>query len=314
MLGLLTLDYRKLSAWETAPDRFQLVDFQRLKDSGTTIFHPAVGFVEGDVFKSSLQDITGWNLFISAHPDKFLRVDGPADLERAKALGKIGIVIGQQNSEHFRTVDDVDRFYSLGQRVSQLTYRDNRIGGGSTDPMNTGLTKYGVQIMERMNQVGMAVDVSHCSDRTTLDAIEVSSKPVLVTHSNCRALVPGSARCKTDEAIRKLAEKGGVLGVTMVRFFVGEGGPVTIENVLDHIDHVAQIAGIERVGLGTDVDLDGRDHGAAQARKSDLDGIHYARKIFDLTEGLIRRGYSQQHIELILGKNFARALSEIWRA
>ena len=88
MLGLLTLDYRKLSAWETAPDRFQLGDFQRLKDSGTTIFHPAVGFVEGDVFKSSLQDITGWNLFISAHPDKFLRVDGPADLERAKAWAK----------------------------------------------------------------------------------------------------------------------------------------------------------------------------------------------------------------------------------
>jgi membrane dipeptidase len=312
MLGLLTLDYRKLSTWETLPERFQLGDFQRLKDSGTTIFHPAVGFLEGDVFKSSLEDITGWNRLIAAHPDNFLRVDGPADLERVKALGKIGIVIGQQNSEHFRTVDDVDQFYSLGQRVSQLTYRDNRIGGGSTDPRNIGLTKYGMQIVERMNQVGMAVDVSHCSDRTALDAIEVSRKPVLVTHSNCRALVPGSARCRTDETIRKLAAKGGVLGVTMVRIFVGEGGPVTIENFLDHIDHVAQIAGIEHVGLGTDVDLDGRDHGAA-VRKSDLDGVRYTRKIFDLTEGLVRRNYSPQNIELILGKNFARVLSEIWQ-
>jgi membrane dipeptidase len=313
MLGLLTLDYRKLSSWETAPERFQSGDFQRLKDSGTTIFHPAVGFVEGDVFKSSLEDITGWNLLIAAHSDHFLRVDAPGDLERAKTLGKIGIVIGQQNSEHFRTVDDVDRFYGLGQRVSQLTYHDNRIGGGSTGAKNAGLTQYGVQILERMNQVGMAVDVSHCSDRTALDAIEASRTPVLVTHSNCRALVPGSARCRTDEAIRKLAEKGGVMGVTMVRFFVGEGGPVTIENVLDHIDHVAQIAGVEHVGLGTDVDLDGRDHGAAEARKSDLDGVHYSRKIFDLTEGLIRRNYSQQNIELILGKNFERALAEIWR-
>ncbi len=312
MLGLLTLDYRKLEAWEASPDRFQTVDYQRLKDSGITIFHPAVGFTGGDVYKSSLADITGWNLFLAGHPDKFLRVDGPADLERAKVSGKIGIVIGQQNSQHFRTVDDVDRFYMLGQRVSQLTYNDNLIGGGSTDPKNVGLTEYGAQIVERMNQQGIAVDVSHCSDRTTLDAIEASRKPVLVTHSNCRALVPGSARCRTDQAIRSLAAKGGVLGVTMVRGFVSAGGSVTIENFLDHIDHVVMLAGIEHAGIGSDVDLDGRDRAGTPARKYDLDGIHYARKIFDLTEGLLRRNYSREHIELILGGNFRRVLSDIW--
>ncbi len=312
MLGLLTLDYRKLGIWETNPERFQPSDFQRLKDSGISIFHPAVGFVEGDIYKHSLADITGWNLFIAGHPDQFLRIDAVEDLGRAKAKGKLGIVIGQQNSEHFRTVDDVDRFYAMGQRVSQLTYRDNRIGGGSTDPKNIGLTQYGAQIVERMNQVGMAINVSHCSDRTALDAIEASSTPVLVTHSNCRALVPGSARCRTDEAIRKLAAKGGVLGVTMVRIFVGGPGSVTIENVLDHIDHVAQIAGVEHAGLGTNVDLNGRDPSGA-AKRSDLDGLQYSNKIYELTEGLIRRNYSQQNIELILGKNFERALSQIWR-
>jgi membrane dipeptidase len=314
MLGLLTLDYRKLGTWETNPDRFQPGDFQRLKDSGITIFHPAVGFVQGDVYKQSLADITGWNLFIAAHQDQFMRIDAPGDIEHAKAKGKIGIVIGQQNSEHFRTVDDVNRFYAMGQRVSQLTYYDNRIGGGSTGPKNLGLTEYGLSIVKRMNQLGMAVDISHCSDRTALDAIEASTTPVLVTHSNCRALVPGSARCRTDEAIRKLAAKGGVLGVTMVRIFVGGAGPVTIENVLDHIDHVAQIAGVEHVGLGTDVDLDGRDSANSAVKKSDLDGLQYAQKVFELTEGLIRRNYSQQNIELILGKNFERALSQIWLA
>jgi membrane dipeptidase len=108
-----------------------------------------------------------------------------------------------------------------------------------------------------------------------------------------------------------------VLGVTMVRFFVGSGGSVTIENVLDHIDHVVKVAGIEHVGIGSDVDLDGRDpgtHTSPSARKNDLDGIHYASKIFDLTEGLVRRNYSRQNIELILGGNFQRALSEIWTA
>ena len=85
----------------------------------------------------------GWNAFIAAHGQQFQRVEGVADFKQAKALGKIGILIGQQNSAHFRTVEDVDRFYNLGQRVSQLTYSGNRIGGGSSDPRDSGLSKYG---------------------------------------------------------------------------------------------------------------------------------------------------------------------------
>src|SRR6266446_4889249 len=231
MLGLLTLDFRKLWGWQLAPDRFQDADFQKLMDSGITVFHPAVGFTEGDIYAASLADITGWNALIAAHPEQFLRIECAADLERVKRLGKIGVVIGQQNSSHFRSVDDVDRFYRLGQRVSQLTYGGNQIGGGCSDPQDRGLTEYGTRIVERMNQAGMALDVSHCGDRTTLDAIAASQKPVLVTHSNCRALVPNSARCKTDEAIKKMASKGGVLGVTMIRLFVRPHGPATIEDV-----------------------------------------------------------------------------------
>jgi len=313
MLGLLTLDFGKLSAWQQEPDRFQRGDFQRLRDSGITISHPAVGYDSGDVSASSLRDIQGWNAFLAAHEQDFLRVDGPADLERAKATGKIGILIGQQNSGHFRTVEDVDRFYGLGQRVSQLTYRSNRIGGGATGSKNEGLSSYGASIVERMNRIGMAVDVSHCSDRTTLDACEVSHKPVLVTHSNCRALVLNRLRCKTDDAIKRMAAKGGVMGVTMVRIFVRAQGPATIEHVLDHIDHIVRLAGIEHVGIGSDVDLDGRDNRIRPRRESDLDGIDYAKKIYDLTEGLIRRNYSRRNIELILGGNFERALSEIFK-
>jgi membrane dipeptidase len=311
MLGLLTLDYRKLCAWEADPGRFQRADFLRLKDSGTTVFHPAVGYTSGDIYAASLRDITGWNAFIAAHQSQFLRVEGAGDFERAKALGSIGILIGQQNSEHFRTVEDLDRFHALGQRVSQLTYRSNRIGGGSSEP-DRGLSEYGAAIVERMNEVGVAVDISHCSDRTSLDAIEASRRPVLVTHSNCRTLVPHSARCKTDEAIKRMAARGGVIGVTMVRIFVRAGGPTTIEDVLDHIDHVAKLAGVEHVGLGSDVDLDGRDGSVHAIRKFDLDGIDYAKKIFDLTEGLFRRNYSSRNIELILGGNFMRALSAVW--
>jgi len=319
MLGLVTLDWHKLSAWQADPTRFQQADFDRLKDSGITIFHPAVGYTEGDVYQSSLRDITGWNRLIAARPEFFLRIDRSADIGKAKAQGKLGIVIGQQNSMHFRSVEDVDGFYGLGQRVSQLTYRGNRIGGGSCDAADTGLTEYGAEIVDRMNRLGMAVDVSHCSDRTTLEAIEASGKPVLVTHANCRALVPGSLRCKTDEAIRRMASKGGVIGITMVRRFVHPQGSATIEDVLDHIDHVVKLTGIEHAGVGSDVDLAGRDRGGHSQRgeaagKNDLDGVDYSKKIFDLTEGLLRRGYSRQNIELILGGNFKRALSEIWIA
>ncbi len=311
MLGLLTLDYRKVSAWGSDPGRFRQADFLRLKDSGTTVFHPAVGHTAGDIYAESVKNILGWNAFLRAHAGQFQRIERIAHFKQAKELGKIGILIGQQNSAHFRTVGDVERFYNLGQRVSQLTYRGNRIGGGSSDHRDDGLSSYGLQILERMNEIGMAVDISHCGDRTTMNAIEAARKPVLITHSNCRALVP-AARCKTDEAIKHMAVKGGVMGITMVRSFVRAAGPVTMEHVLDHIDHSTKLVGIEHVGIGSDVDLDGRDSRLRPTRKFDLDGIDYAKKIYDLTEGLVKRNYSSRNIELVLGGNFERVLSETW--
>jgi membrane dipeptidase len=320
MLGLLTLDFEKLNTWQLEPGRFQRSDFQKLKDSGTTVFHPAVGHCRGNIYADSLRDITLWNNFVSRHSEYFTRIDGPADFARVKVQGKIGILIGEQNSGHFRSVEDVDLFYGLGQRVSQLAYRANRIGSGSVDEADGGLSEYGVQIVERMNKLGMAIDVSHCGDRTTLDAFDASQKPVLVTHSNCRALVPNRHRCKTDEVIKKMAAKGGVIGVTLIRCFVRARGPATIENALDHIDRVARLSGVEHIGIGTDVDLDGRAKlpseelkaGQINPATTDLDRVNYRNKMYDLTEGLVRRKYTDRNIELILGGNFQRALCQIW--
>jgi membrane dipeptidase len=310
MLGLLTLDYRRLYAWQSNAQRFPQEEFQRFLFSGVNVIHPAVGFTKGDIYRDSRNDLVRWNCFLDEYPDRFLRVDCAADVDRAVGSGRIGVILGLQNSGHFRTLEDVEAFYGLGQRVSQLTYHDNALGGGSASP-GRGLTRFGAQVVERMNRLGMAIDVSHCSDRTTLDAIEASDKPVLVTHSNCRALVPTSLRCKPDGVIRKLAAKGGVFGVTMVRYFVRPHGPATMEDLLDHIEHVASIAGMEHVGLGTDVDLDGRDQPGG--RRQDLDGVRYSHKIFDVVEGLIRRNFTSADIELCLGGNFRRALAEIWR-
>ncbi len=314
MLGLLTLDWDKLFAWQRDPRKFREQDFRTLQASGVNVFHPAVDPNVGDAYRASRGWINSWDRLLTAHPQYFLRILQAADLDRADQEGKIGILVGFQNSDHFRTVADVALFHGLGQRVSQLTYNArNRIGTGCKETLDTGLSEYGAEIVQAMNQVGMAIDLSHCSDRTTRETIQLSRGPVLVTHSNCRALAP-HPRCKSDESIRALAARGGVMGITVLPAFVRPGGEATVENILDHFDHVARLVGIEHVGLGSDSDLDAVDPKTGKVRaRYRVKGLENARRVFDLVEGLIRRGYTDDHIRLLLGGNFRRVLGEIWQ-
>jgi membrane dipeptidase len=329
LIGVLApLKGDKRPTWFRNPETFTDADFQRFKDSGINAMNVAVGTVGPNAYEQVTSFIGHWNGFIAHHTDKLMRLDDGQSIDAAKRAGKIGIIIGLQNSEHFHTPDDVDLFYELGQRLSLLTYNSrNLIGNGSTERHDDGISDFGVKIIERMNKIGMAVDTAHCGDRTTLEAFEISKAPVLITHSNCRALNPNQPRCKTDEAIRKMAEKGGVMGITGVRNFVSANEPTTIENLLDHYDHVAKLVGVEHVGVGSDIDLDGYDalpddyrkwlHSLYKAsygfrEKDDIEGTNHYKRMFDLTDGLIRRGYSDSDIELILGGNFRSVLGKIW--
>src|SRR5260370_41210933 len=225
--------------------------------SGIRVFHMAIGNGGPDAYTESLQFFGLWNGFIAHHGQSLMRVDSPASFDALTKSEKVGVLLGLQNSEPFRGPDDVDLFFSLGQRVSQLTYNArNLIGNGSTERRDDGLSDFGVAIVGRMNKLGMAVDVSHCGDRTTLDSFEISKKPVLITHANCRALVP-HPRCKTDEAIKKMAATGGVMGITGVRMFVKVDEPTTIQDALNHFDHVAKLVGVEHVGVRSHSDLQG---------------------------------------------------------
>jgi len=328
MLGPFTLDFAKQNRWFANPESFTESDLQPYKDSGINVFHVATGLGGPDAYDRVLRVFASWNGFIANHDQHLMRIDSPADLNRVKNSGKIGIMIGLQNSEQFRRPDDVDFFYGIGQRVSQLTYNArNLIGNGSTERRDEGISDFGISIIERMNKVGMAVDVSHCGDRTTLDAFELSKKPVLITHSNCRALVPGHPRLKTDEAIKKVGQTESVMGITGVRMFVKGDEPTTIEHVLDHFDHVTKLIGHEHLGVGSDMDLYGYDAMPADQNKQlragykgsyafrekiDIEGLNHPKRMFDLTEGLIRRKYSSTAIQGILGGNFKRVLSVIW--
>jgi len=329
MLSPLTLDFPKFGRWMSDPDAFTPADLAPFKTSGINVFHIAVGLGGPNAFQQTLQFIAAWNSFLANQDQAFLRVDSASDFDRVKGSGRIGVLLGVQNAEHFRTPDDVDLFHAHGQRVAQLTYNArNLIGNGSTERRDEGLSDFGVAIVERMNRTGMAVDTSHCGDRTTLDAFEATRRPALITHSNCRALVPGHPRCKTDEAIKKMASTGGVMGITGVRMFVRAEEPTTIEHFLDHIDHVVKLTSVEHAGVGSDIDLYGYDamppednrrlragyKGSYGFReKIDIEGINHPQRMFDVTEGLIRRKYSDRDIELILGGNFKRVLGEIWK-
>lgn len=299
----------------------EIADFRA---SGITGMHNSVGLStkeEALFFLASQAALAG------RHPDLFRIVDTAADLDRGKAEKRIAMILGLQNAP-FDTVDDVALFHSLGLRCAQLTYNSQtRIGSGSTDRADGGVSTYGAEIIAAMNKVRMLVDVSHCGDRTTLDGIALATGPIAITHSNCRALV-NHPRTKTDEAIIALAKKGGVMGITGVRQFVRDREPTNVGHIVDHIDHVVKLVGIDHVGIGSDADLNGYDdmkpdqlkalkagYAASYAfrEKTDTDGFDHPQKMFDLTEELIRRGYSDSNIGQILGGNFRRLLGTVWR-
>jgi membrane dipeptidase len=313
MLGLLTLDWPKLWSWQRDPAAFGPADFRDLRSSGVKVFHPAVEPNDPHPYEAALTWLAGWNRLLQGRPDCFVRIESGHDFQRVRTEGKIGLLVGFQSSNHFRAAADVESFHALGQRISQLTYNArDRIGCGCFEARDTGLTPYGAEIVAAMNRVGMMVDVSHCSERTCLDAFAVSRQPVLITHSNCRK-ISSNPRCKSDTVIRAMAERGGVMGITSVAAFVSGRPLATIEDVLDHFDHVVRVTGVEHVGIGSDLAHDAVDPRTGQAlARYAVRGLPPARRIFDLTEGLIRRGYDDRAIELILGGNFQRVLSQIW--
>ena len=328
MLSPFKISPSQSTKWLTHPESITAAEIQRFRDSGINIFHPAIGMGGPNANHDVLAFFALWNGFIAHHDDWLMRVDSPDALARVKRSGKIGVILGLQNSEQFTRPDDVDSFYAVGQRVSQLTYNArNLIGNGSTERRDDGLSDYGVAIVERMNKVGMAVDVSHCGDRTSLDALEVSKKPVLVTHSNVRALNPNHPRCKPDDVIHAVGKAGSVMGITGVRNFVKGSEPTTVEDVLDQFDYVRKLIGAEHLGVGSDIDLDGYDKmppdeykrlkagykGSYAFRdKIDIEGLDHPKRMYDLTEGLIRRKYSDPEISGVLGGNFQRVLGVIW--
>jgi len=228
-----------------------------------------------------------------------------ADIRRAKAEGRLAGIIGLEGAEALRGDLGVLRIlYRLGLRNLGITWsvRNEAADGVGEARTGGGLTEFGVRLVKEANRLGIMVDVAHLSPAGVRDVLALSDYPVIASHANARA-VCDHPRNLTDEQLEALAAKGGVVGVTFVPSFVAaERERQSVDTLLDHIDHIVRVAGIDHVGLGSD--LDGYDG-------PPLAGIPDASALPAITAGLVARGYSEEAIQKVLGGNWLRVFEQI---
>lgn len=206
--------------------------------------------------QTAVEALVTWQRRIDTHPDRLLMALEADDFLRAQRSGRTAVVMNFQNTTMLEgKVDNIDALHGLGMRCAQLTYNSrNLVGDGCLERTDAGLSDFGVEVVARFNDLGVLIDLSHCGRQTTLDGIAFSRKPVAMTHTMCDAVRPGHPRAKTDEQLRRCADKGGVTGMIALGYFIGPdpGGATTIEHYADHIEHAVNVVGIEGVGISTD--------------------------------------------------------------
>ena len=285
-------------------------------------------------FDETLRELGELERLVERWPDAFLMVRTQPDIARAKREGKLGLMPGFQYSEFLeQDPTRIETFRNLGVRIMQLTYNNRSIfGDGCLEPGNAGLSKAGLKAVEKMNEIGVAVDLSHSGYRTTSEAIAASKKPVLISHSGC-ASIYAHPRNKPDEVMRELADKGGYFGVYLMPYLVASPAVPTREHVINHVLGALKICGEEHVGIGSDGSIQAVqltpeqktafDEDVARRKQMgigapgedrypyvpDLNGPDHMEVI---AYELQKRGQTSAVIEKVLGANFQRIIGEIW--
>ena len=272
---------------------------------------------------------------IAARPETFAQILSVDDLKRANRERKVGLIFRFQGAEPLgEDSERIPMFRDLGVRVIQLTHnRRNLVGDGCTEPSQAGLSRYGYEVVERLNTEKVVVDLAHGAPQTIADGIKASKAPMLISHTGCRAL-SDLPRCTSDENLRALANKGGVAGVIFWPYLRTDTQPMAID-VIRHIEHMIDVCGEDHVGIGTDSQVPPVER-TAQFEKDNREWIKGAKEdgIFDksrpddlytfipdlnmanrfevLAAMLSQRKHSDARIAKILGGNFARVLGEVW--
>ena len=294
---------------------------ERWTESGVDYLSINVGFDVED-WQKTIKNLAAFRTWFEKHADRYRLIDTAADIRRAKQEGKLAIAF---DVEGMRSLDGqaamVALYYKLGVRQMLFAYNRNNAAGSGCHDEDTGLTAFGREVIAEMNRVGMLVDCSHTGYRTTFEAMEASSQPVIFSHSNPKAL-NDHGRNIVDEQMKACAATGGVVGLHGIGLFMGDPEART-ETLVKNIAYVAETIGADHVGIGLDWNCspgkpvpirdpyywpESAGYGvwkkSRSADPSQLPGV---------TEGLLARGFSEPEVKGILGENFFRIASQVWR-
>lgn len=322
---MIVIDALELSNW----DREFL---QLLKKGGVTCVHACCGIWENA--RETLSKVGKWHRFFKENDDMVMQVFQGEDIVTAKKKGKIGVILGTQNTSALEDeLSLVSVFNQLGVKVMQLTYNNqNLVGGSCYEARDSGLSRYGKLVVEEMNRVGMVIDLSHVGERTSLDAIAASERPVAITHANPDWIFP-TKRNKSEEMLHALRGNGGVLGLCAYPHLIN-GKETTLEEFSDMIIRTADFMGVDHIGLGTDLTLNmsddflhwmrmGRwthqmDYGAgSKENPSWPDWPAWFQTPGDfptIANGLIRKGMTTEEVYKVMGGNWLRFFTDSFKS
>jgi membrane dipeptidase len=310
-----------------------------VRNSGITSVNLTVGYVGNrpdlEAFVEICKSIAFWESEIRRKGNTFLKILNRDDLSAAKSSRRLGLIFGLQDGVAFQhDLDRLNTLHGLGIRIVQPTYNvRNLLGDGCMEPDNAGLSKAGHAAIERLNQLHILIDLSHCGRKTSSNAINASKDPVAFTHTGCAAIYD-HPRNKTDEELRAVSEKGGVTGIYFMPY-LRPAGQQTAEDVIRHLEHAIYVAGEDHVGIGTDLPISPLElteefvkaHKEDIARRKQLGisapgeagdvylyvpDLNSPRKLETLANMLSKRGHRSAQIDKILGKNFQRLIGDVW--
>ena len=303
--------------------------YESLHDGNVTAINATIAVWEH--YAETMDNIKGWLRRFRERSDTVSQVTTVQDILDAKATGRTGVIFGWQNATPIENdLDRLELFHRLGVRVIQVTYNErNLLGNGCWERNDEGLSNFGVDAVKEMNRLGILIDLSHVGDQTTMDTIELSDVPVACTHANARSFVD-NRRNKTDDALKLLAEKGGVVGATAWPPFLRKGWESTLADFGDAIEDMVERVGVDHVGVGTDYTQDqtsewfdvlmsqqGTKFLPRRLEYPDVpahpEGLETPDKMANIATELLGRGFSDEDVSKILGGNWLRLLRQVWR-
>lgn len=296
------------------------------KRAGITAIHTSLS---NRNFAVAMRDLAEWQSRFDRWPDRLLKVTKGAHVAEAKKAGRVGVLLGFQNATIVESdLRNLEALHQAGTRCIQLTYNSrNLLGDGCTERTNVGLSDFGVAVVERMNELGIVVDLSHCGEATSRDGIAVSKRPPAFTHTMCKA-VHDHVRAKSDDLLKAISDKGGMTGIATLGYFIGPTASTTFDDYLRHVDHAVKVGGIDHVGLASDYSIRGIEVSHTREswyvpRLTSFKPIYRVRwppwikeldppeRFRNITHGLAKRGYTSEQIEKVLGGNWSRYFGEV---